>query len=363
MTRPPHSRRLSRWGLLFLSLVSSAGCGAPARAADDVFQSIGEEVNSLFEKSKAAVVQVQSGDSNITLAGTGFFIDGKGTLLTSSTVIGDNTSVRVNVNGVQMAARIVGNDPRSGVAELQVAYDGSPCLTLGHSTDLKTGFPVIGIGYPFNLPVAPSEGIVSGFDVRYLNQFFATTHIHATVPISPGQVGGPLLNARGEVIGLVGPSPDDGRSIYALPVEAIEKIMDDFSQYGRAVHGWVGVDVMETPDTRHDGRTVRVVQAVPGTPASRSGIMPGDTVMRIDSREVYRPADVLDASFFSHVGGTMNVVVRRDEALLNFNFAVIERPAGPVVNPHAVPAANTTMWNESSLGGSIASAGSPGGEQ
>jgi serine protease Do len=343
MTTPPPSRRRSLGGLLLLLAISSTSLPFPVRATDDVFQSIGEEVNTLFEKSKAAVVQVQSGDSDITLSGTGFFIDNKGSVLTSSTVIGDNTTARVEVNGVEMGARIIGNDRRSGVALLQVAFDGSPCLTLGHSTDLKTGFPVVSIGYPFNLPVAPSEGIVSGFDVRYLNQFFATTHIHATVPISPGQVGGPLLNARGEVIGLVGPSPDDGRSIYALPVEAIEKILGDFSQYGRAVHGWVGVNVVEVPDTRHDGRTVRVVQAVPGTPASRSGILPGDTVMRIDSREVYRPSDVLDASFFSHVGGEMNVVVRRNETLFNYTFAVIERPAVPAVTTHAAPPVDTTF--------------------
>ena len=86
------------------------------------------------------------------------------------------------------------------------------------------------------------------------------------------------------------------------------------------------INVVEAPDTSHDGRTVRVVQAVPGTPASQSGIQPGDTVMRIDTREIYRPGDVLDASFFSHVGGNMTVVVRRDEKLFNYTFAVIERP-------------------------------------
>lgn len=310
-----------------------AVCGAasfiPLRA-NDIFQSIGEEVNALFEKSKGAVVQVQSGDGSVMLSGTGFFIDNKGTVLTSSTVIGDNTSARVLVNGVEMPARILGNDPRSGLAELQVADNDSPSLPLGESTDLKTGFAVVTIGYPLNLPVAPSEGLVSGFDVRYINQFFATTHIHASIPISPGQVGAPLLNKRGELIGLVVPSPDDGRSIYALPVEAINKILGDFAAYGRAKHGWVGVDVVEVDDTNHDGRCVRVMRTVPGTPASKSGILTGDTVMRIDSREIYRPADVMDASFFSHVGNNMTVVVRRHETLLNYTFAVIERPAPPI---------------------------------
>ena len=149
--------------------------------------------------------------------------------------------------------------------------------------------------------------------------------------ISPGEVGSPLLNAQGEVVGIVATSPDDGRSIYALPVEAMAKILADFTQYGRARHGWVGVNVVQAADTEHDGRTVRVVQVVPGTPAAESGIKPDDTVMRIDSREIYRPADVLDASFFSQVGANMNVVVRRGDKLYNFTFAVMERSAPTAV--------------------------------
>ena len=330
MTRRRRFRRRDLGGFLFPAVLILATAAFSGRLhADDVFQALGQEVNAIFEKSRAAVVQVQSGDGDVMLSGTGFFIDGNGTVLTSSTVIGGNTSVRVSINGDFTAARIVGNDPRSGLAELQVADNNSPSLPLGESTDLKTGYPVLTVGYPLNLPAAPSQGLVSGFDVRYMNQFFATTHIHASVPISPGQVGGPLLNSKGEVVGLVVPSPDDGRSVYALPVEAINKILADFSQFGRAKHGWVGVDVVEVPDRDHDGRAVQVVRTVPGTPASRSGILPGDIVMRIDSREVYRPADVMDASFFSHVGGNMTVVVRRNETLYNYTFAVIERPTPP----------------------------------
>jgi len=323
----------------------------PVRATD-VFQLTGDEATALFDKAKAAVVQVRSGDKGFILAGSGFFIDSQGTVLTSSTILGDNNSARVVINGVEMDAKILGNDPRSGLAMLRISYGASPSLPLAHSSNLQTGEGVITIGYPLNLPVAPSQGPVSGFDASYLTRFdsslspkgsvaaverFATTHIHANVAISPGEVGGPLLNSRGEVVGLVATSPDDGRSIYALPVEAMTKIMADFNQCGHARHGWVGVNVVEVPDTAHDGRTVRVVQVVPGTPASESGIQSGDTVMRIDAREVYRPSDVLDASFFSQVGATMSVVVRRDEKLYNYNFAVIERPQ----NPGAVPAPAT----------------------
>jgi serine protease Do len=356
MTRPLRFRRRDLGGFLFPAVLVLATIGFSGRVrGDDVFQAVGQEVNAIFDKAQGAVVQVQSGDGDVTLSGTGFFIDGKGTVLTSSTVIGGNSSVRVLVNGELTAAHIVGNDPRSGLAELQVADNNSPSLSLGESTDLKTGYAVLTIGYPLNLPAAPSQGLVTGFDVRYMNQFFATTHIHASVSISPGQVGSPLLDyPKGEVVGLVVPSPDDGRSIYALPVEAINKILADFSQYGRAKHGWVGVDVVEVSDTNHDGRCVKVVRTVPGTPASQSGILPGDIVMRIDSREIYRPADVMDASFFSHVGGDMTVVVRRNETLLNYTFAVIERPAPPQLTPASGP--KTTQQAVLSTGHAFASA-------
>jgi S1-C subfamily serine protease len=323
-----------------------------ARAAD-LFQLNSDETGALFDKAKAAVVQVRSGDKGFILAGSGFFIDDQGTVLTSSTILGENNSARVMINGVEMDAKILGNDPRSGLAMLRVAYSENPSLPLAHASNLQTGDGVIAIGYPLNLPAAPSEGPVSGFDASYLARLdgmpaphesvvaverFATTHIHANIAISPGEVGGPLLNSKGEVVGLIATSPDDGRSIYALPLEAMTKIIDDFNQYGHARHGWVGVNVVGAPDTNRDGRTVRVVQVVAGTPAADSGILAGDTVMRIDAREIYRPEDVLDASFFSKVGSDMDVVVRRGEKLYSYNFAVIERPANTLSSPPTVPA-------------------------
>jgi serine protease Do len=321
-----------------------------ARAAD-VFQLSSDEANALFDKAKGAVVQVRSGDKGLIQAGTGFFIDDQGTVLTSSTIVGDNSSVRVVINGIELDAKILGNDARSGLAMLRISYGASPSLPLAHASGLQSGYGVMTIGYPLNLPVALSEGPISGFDASYLTRVddplstkgsmaaverFSTTHIHANIAISPGEVGGPLLNSKGEVVGLVATSPDDGRSVYALPIEAMTKIIADFNQYGHARHGWVGVNVVGEADTNHDGRTVRVVQVIPGTPACESGIRSGDTVMRIDAREIYRPADVLDASFFSKVGANMNVVVRREDKLFNYTFAVIERPENPAA-PAGVP--------------------------
>jgi serine protease Do len=338
--------------------------GESARG-NDVFQSSTDDGAPIFDKAKVSVVQVRSGDKGYVLAGSGFFIDDQGTVVTSSTILGENKSARVLINGVEMDAKIVGNDPRSGLAMLRVDYDESPNLPMGRTDNLKTGDGVILAGFPMSLPVTSSQGPVSGFEASYLTKIedpttkdtvsaverFATTHIHANVSISPGEVGGPLLNSHGEVVGMVATSPDNGKTVYALPVEAMQKIISDFNLYGHARHGWVGVNVSAAPDTNHDGRTVRVVQVMPGTPASQSGIQPGDTVMRIDSREIYRPSDVLDASFFSHVGGTMIVVVRRDDKLFDYSFAVTERPSGP-----AAPATTAPTTTLSSGAGATADA-------
>ncbi len=318
--------------MLFLLAALAAGPALATLRADN-FSPSSDDANAIFDKAKGAVVRVEAASDGLLSAGTGFIVDDQGTVLTSSTIIGNSLTARVTVNGTQLDAHILGNDIRSGLAMLRVSAPGNPALPLGHSTDLKTGYTVFTIGYPLNLPPAVAQGPVSGFEVHYLKRFFCTTHIHADVPLAPGQVGGPVLNSHGEVVGMIVPSPDDGRSVYALPVEAVEKIMADFTQYGRARHGWVGVSVVEVPDVEHDGRTVCVLKLEPGTPASKSGIRPGDIVMRIDSREIYRPADVLDASFFSQVGADMTVVVRRDEQLLNYSFAVIERPEAPGAAP------------------------------
>ncbi|MCE0482766.1 MAG: S1C family serine protease [Methylacidiphilales bacterium] len=353
MTRLWRSSALPGTLSLLLALVPAGAAlcisASGSACADDLTSDDG---GPIFNKAKASILQVRSGDNGFILAGTGFFVDDRGTVLTSSSVLGDNSSARVVVNGVEMDAKIIGNDPRSGLTMLRISYDESPYLPLARSSDLKSGDLVELIGYPLNLPIAPSQGPVSGFDTSYLAgidgnkapagsvaavERFATTHIHANVAISPGEVGGPLLNQNGEVVGLVATSPDNGKSVYALPVEAIGKIMSDFNLYGRARHGWVGVNVAQEADTNHDGRTVHVVRVLPGTPASQSGIEPGDTVMRIDQREIYRPSDVLDASFFSHVGGDMTVIVRREDKLYNYTFAVIERPANPEAIGHPEP--------------------------
>lgn len=330
MTSPWHfNRRMCKKAaptLAFLLVLFVFGIQIPSLHAVSVFDAIGQEVNNIFEKTRPAIVRVRSEGDELTMSGTGFFIDDKGTVLTAAPILGENVVASVEVNGTWVSAKILGRDLRSGVAVLQIPQSATPFVTLGASAQLKSGLAVVAIGYPRNLPVAPSFGFVSGFDFRYLDRYFPTTHIRASIPITPGQVGGPLLNTKGDVVGLLVTAIDEGRSVYALPIEAAVKVIADFKKYGVARHGWVGVGVKEV-DNGHAGlRAVEITQLFGDTPAAQSGLEPGDKVIKIGARPITCPADVLDASFYSQVGQETNVTVLRDGKTLVYKFVVQERP-------------------------------------
>lgn len=330
------------------SEVAALPAPAPAPAPQSVFESIGQEVDSVFEKSKAAVVKVRATkDDDYVFVGSGFFVDDQGSILTAAAVVADARQINVEVNGENLEAKLVGQDNRSGIALLQVPVQSNSFLPVGNSAALKTASSVIAIGYPLNLPVAPSFGLVGGFDSRFLDRFFATTHIRANVPISAGQVGGPLLNTRGEVVGLIITAVDHGKSIYALPSLAFEKVLGDLRQYGSVRHGWVGVGVVESPE-KNGPHAVKISQLFQETPAAASGLQPGDTVVKIGDRQVHSPADVMDASFFSVVGKELPVTVSRNGKLMTFKFTVSERPtAMPMVAKMPQEPSRSTLPNPS----------------
>ena len=325
------------FSLLLFVLLASGEC-APAQG---VFDAIGSQVNKVFENGKNAVVRVHAVQSALPgeseafeTIGSGFFIDNKGTLVTAASIIGFSPSVSVEVGGLRLPAKILGLDPRSGVAVLQV-FDGiTPYLPFGKDGDIHTATPIVAIGFPMNLPAAPTFGMVTGFDTQYLGRFFACTHLRTSLPISPGQIGGPVLDGKGAVVGMLIMAADERKFAYALPSAAIQKIVNDVTIHGRVEHGWVGVGV----DPRSDSNDVKITQLFESTPASTSGLQTGDTVVRIGQREIAKASDVIDASFFSRVGEDLAVVVNRKGKLLTFKFTVGERPSRlPVPLPATVP--------------------------
>jgi len=315
------------------SLVPSAP-KPPMAAGSGVFDQIAAEVSGVYEQAAPTVVRLRATDGSEQLAGTGFFIDGQGTILTAYAVVGQAESVSVEVNGRTFPAKILGRDPRSGVAVLKINANQTPHLPLGEGMRLRPASAVVSVAFPYDLKAEPTFGFVAGFDVKYLTRFFATTHLRANLPIKPGQIGGPLLDSQGKVVGVLMLEIDEGKACYALPIEAAAKVASDIQKYGEPRHGWMGVGVMPDRSRPERGAPVFVDRLYKGTPAEKSGLKMGDEVISIGNRPVREPSDILDAAFFSEVGGKVPVKVKRDGKEQIFTITVSARPdSSRIVEP------------------------------
>ena len=299
--------------------------------AGSVLEAIDQEVASIHEKSRDAIVRVhaerglQFGDfplgSNHRI-GTGFFIDNSGLLLTAATVVDDGDHCWIDWNGQRLAARIVGRDPHTNLALLQAdleqaseANRRTPALPLGNSDELRVGSMVIAMGFPYDLPSTPVVGFVGGLDVKCGGHAFALPYIRASCKLSPGQGGGPLLNARGEVVGLV-VATHQGDQCYALPIRAAQKVVSDITRYGKPRHGWFGLGVAERqigpPAAVSNQWQVFVQEVFSNTPAAKAGFRVGDMLVRIHTNDVRRLGDVLNSVFYYRCGETTTITVVRD---------------------------------------------------
>jgi S1-C subfamily serine protease len=191
---------------------------------------------------------------------------------------------------------------------------------------LEVATPVITIGYPLDLPKTPSFGMIAGFDRKYLGRYFSTTHLRVNLPTQRGEAGAPLLNLKGEVVGILVSSLENNSSCYALPIDAAEKIRSDFVRFGEARHGWIGANVSQAR-TPADDSHAEITDIMAPTPAEDSGMRPGDILLQVGRVKVRQPEDVLDASFFITAGDTVPIIVMRGNERLTFNVQAGFHPA------------------------------------
>src|SRR5256886_3350285 len=244
-----------------LAFFAAVAC---VRAEEPSTSSISREVKDVFDKSAKAVVKIRGTDEHGEFAGTGFFVDPAGTLYTAYSVGGDADSLTVDIAGKKCPVRVMLTDVRSGIAILK-ADIATPALPIGKSEQIEVATPVITIGYPLDLPETPSFGMVAGFDRKFLDRYFCTTHLRVNLPTQRGEAGAPLLNFRGEVIGILVAQIDSGSACYALPIDAAEKIRNDFIRFGEARHGWIGINVAAA-DKPVEGSTAQMTEIMKDTP-------------------------------------------------------------------------------------------------
>jgi serine protease Do len=325
--RPEKSFRHSFANFLGIFGLTLFGAVNLLRAADMPSDSIAHEVRTIFERCAKAVVKVHAADQHGELAGTGFFVDPTGMLFTSYSVGGDATNFTVEMAGKKVPAHQVLVDLRSGLAMLKVDVDETtPSLPIGRSSELEVATPVVTIGFPLDLPATPSFGMIAGFDRKYLGRYFSTTHLRVNLPTQRGEAGAPLLNFKGEVVGILVSSLENNSSCYALPIDAAEKIHSDFVRFGEPRHGWIGINVSEAPK-EVEGSRAEMTKIMDGTPAADSGVKEGDILLQVGKTKVHEPEDVLDASFYITAGDTVPITVMRGKEKLTFDVQADFHPA------------------------------------
>src|SRR5213596_3649891 len=307
---------------------------------------ISQQVREVFERAAKAIVKIHGVDEHSEICGTGFFIDPTGTLYTAYTVGGEAGNFSVEFGGKKYPARQLVADVRSGTAMLKVE-ETTPALPIGKSEQLEVATPVVAIGFPLDLQETPNFGMIAGFDRKYLGRYFSTIHLRVNVPTQRGEAGAPLLNMRGEVVGIIVSSLENNSSCYAVPIEAAEKIRNDFVRFGEARHGWIGINVTMARQPV-EGSVAEMKQIMEDTPAARSGIKSGDILLQVGRKRVTQPEDVLDASFFITAGDTVPITVMRGNQKLTFSVQATLHPASrsgvllaspgtPAINQQGIP--------------------------
>ena len=312
-----------------------------AYAQEQSVVAISHQVKDIFGRTAKAVVKIHGVDEHSEISGTGFFIDPTGTLYTAYTVGGEADNFTIEFDGKKYPARQLLADIRSGTAMLKIDAV-TPALPIGKSEELEVATPVVSIGYPLDLRETPSLGMVAGFDRKYLGRYFSTTHVRLNLPTQRGEAGAPLLNMKGEVVGIVVSSLENNSSCYAVPIEAAEKIRSDFVRFGEARHGWVGINVSEAP-APVEGSRAEMTQIMKGTPAASSGIKRGDILLQVGRTKVSQPEDVLDASFYITAGDRVPITVVRDGKKLTFTVQAEFHPGSKRPPLIAAPTMNQAI--------------------
>src|SRR5438094_2376620 len=315
-----------RRAVVAFALVFCSGARLLFAQEQSATATISHQVRELFERAARAVVKIHGVDEHSEICGTGFFVDPTGTLYTAYTVGGEAGNFTVEFRGKRYPARQLLADIRSGTAMLKVD-ETTPALAIGKSDELQVATPVISIGYPLDLPKTPNFGMIAGFDRKCLGRYFSTIHLRVNAPTQRGEAGAPLLNMKGEVVGIVVSGLENNSACYAVPIEAAEKIRSDFVRFGEARHGWIGVGNVSPASHEIDGSRAMVTQVGDDTPAARSGMKEGDVLLQIGKKKITDPEDIFDASFYITAGDVIPITVLRGNQKLTFNVQAAMHPA------------------------------------
>jgi serine protease Do len=256
--------------------------------------------------------------------GSGFIIDADGYIVTNHHVIDGAKGVEVTLtDGRTFPARVVGSDAETDVALLKIEATGLPSVPLGASSELKVAEPVMAIGNPFGLDHSVSVGIVSAMG-RFIGQGRFDDFIQTDAAINPGNSGGPLINTRGEAVGINSAIVSRGGGFqgigFAIPVDLAKPILSQLRGAGKVTRGWLGVSIQPLTQelaksfglTGTQGALVASVSE--DSPAARAGLKEGDVIVTFDGKPVEAPRVLPSMVANTPIGRPVPVGIVRDGA-------------------------------------------------
>jgi serine protease Do len=252
--------------------------------------------------------------------GSGFITDHKGYIVTNNHVIEGADQIKVRLsNGNEFDAQVVGRDPKTDLALIKIAAsDDFVPLIMGDSDTLQVGTWVVAIGSPFGLEQTVTAGIVSAKG-RTIGAGPYDDFIQTDASINPGNSGGPLLNMKGEVVGINTAIIPNGQGIgFAIPINMAEGIIEQLKNGGQVIRGWLGVGIQDlTPELGEyynikGKKGVLVTQVYEGDPAYKSGIKPRDVIIAVDGKTVSSSRELSKIIANTPVGKQIAVSILRD---------------------------------------------------
>jgi serine protease Do len=281
--------------------------------------------------------------------GSGFVMSREGYILTNNHVVEDADQIKVKLaGGKELEGRIVGRDPKTDLALIKVegGSDLQP-LALGNSDELKVGNWVVAVGSPFGLEQTVTAGIVSAKG-RVIGSGPYDNFIQTDASINPGNSGGPLINLKGEVVGINTAIIASGQGIgFAIPINMAKEIAPQLQNKGRVTRGLLGVNIQDvTPELAKsfgikEKKGALVAQVVPGGPAEKAGIEQGDVIVEFDGKSVADSKELPRIVASTPVEKSVTVKVLRDGKEVALQAKVGEMEGNATTDPAKSPTHKT----------------------
>jgi serine protease DegS len=273
--------------------------------------------------------------------GSGVIVDDKGRIVTNQHVIAGADSIKAQLADGRIAdARVIGQDPDTDLAVLEVSIGRLPVMPLGRSDTLRVGDIVLAIGNPYGLSQTVTQGIVSATGRGQLGLATFENFIQTDAAINLGNSGGALINAHGELVGIntavLNRAAGGPEGIgFAIPINLVRGVMEQILTRGHVVRGWLGIVPQDLSDEQAlslgiaGGGGVTVVNILVKSPAFEAGIRPGDLITSLGGKPVESAQDLVSRVAAMAPGSRVEIEGRRGREPFKLTLGVIERPTRP----------------------------------